>query len=48
MNQVVSLKTLSKIEVTENCGNVVVVTLVNTNITITKPSTIVSVTNYGS
>lgn len=48
MNQVVPLKTLSKIIVTENCGDTVAVIMVNTNITITKPNNIVNITNCGS
>jgi len=48
MNKIVPLKTLSKIIVTENCGDVITVTMVNTNIIITKPSNIVNIQNCGS
>ena len=48
MNKVVSLKTLSKIIVTENCGDTIIVSMVNTNIIITKPNNIVNITNCGS
>lgn len=47
MNQVVQLETLSKIIVTENCGDVVIVSMVNTSITITKPNNIVNIINCG-
>ena len=48
MNQVVSLKTLSKIIVTENCGDTVTVIMVDTNITVTKPNNRVNITECGS
>ena len=48
MNQVVPLKTLSKIIVTENCGDIITVIMVNTNITITKTNNLVNITNCGS
>jgi hypothetical protein len=48
MNKVISLKTLSKIIVTENCGDIVTVTMVNTNVIITKLNNIVNITNCGS
>ena len=48
MNIAVPLETLSKIIVTENCGDSVTVTLKNTNITITKTTNLVNITNCGS
>ena len=48
MNQVVPLKTLSKIIVTENCGDIITVIMINTNITITKTNNLVNITNCGS
>ncbi len=48
MNKVISRKTLSKIIVTENCGDIVTVTMVNTNVIITKLNNIVNITNCGS
>ena len=48
MNKVVPLKTLSKIIVTENCGDTVTVIMVNTNITVTKPNNTVNITKCGS
>ena len=48
MNQVVPLETLSKVIVTENCGDIVAVSMINTNIIITKLNNIVNITNCGS
>ena len=48
MNQVVSLKTLSKIIVTENCGDTVTVIMINSNITVTKSNNRVNITECGS
>ena len=48
MNKIVPLKTLSKIIVTENCGDTVTVIMVTTNITVTKPNNIVNITKCGS
>jgi len=48
MNKVVPLKILSKIIVTENCGDVVTVIMVNSNITVTKPNNQVNITKCGS
>jgi len=48
MNKVVQLKTLSKIIVTENCGDAITVSMVNTSITIIKPNNILNITNCGS
>ena len=48
MNQVVPLKTLSKIIVTENCGDTITVIMINTNITITKTNNLVNITNCES
>lgn len=48
MYKVIPLQTLSKIIVTENCGDVVNVTLINKNITVTKTTNLVNITNCGS
>jgi hypothetical protein len=48
MNQVVSLETLSRIIVTENCGDTIIVSMINTSVTVTKPNNIVNITNCGS
>ncbi len=48
MNKVIPLKTLSKITVTENCGDTITIIMVNTSITVTKPNNIVNITNCGS
>ena len=48
MNKVVQLETLSKIIVTENCGDVITVSMINTSITVIKPNNIVNITNCGS
>ena len=48
MNKVVQLETLSKIIVTENCRDVVTVSMINTSITVIKPNNIVNITNCGS
>ena len=48
MNKVVSLKTLSKIIVTENCGDIITVFMVNTSVTVTKLNNIVNIRNCGS
>ncbi len=48
MNKVVPLKTLSKIIVTENCGDVIMVSMVNTSVTVTKLNNIVNIRNCGS
>ncbi len=48
MNQVVSLETLSRIIVTENCGDTIIVSMVNSSITITKLNNIVNIINCGS
>lgn len=48
MNQVVPLETLSRIIVTENCGDTIVVSMINFSITVTKPNNIVNITNCGS
>ena len=47
MNQVVPLKTLSKIIVTENCGDTITVIMVDTNITVTKPNNRVNIIECG-
>ena len=48
MNQVVPLETLSRIIVTENCGDTIIVSMIDTNIIITKLNNIVNITNCGS
>ena len=48
MNQVVSLETLSRIIVTENCGDTIIVSMIDTSVTVTKPNNIVNITNCGS
>ncbi len=48
MNQVVPLKTLSKIIVTEHCGDVIIVSMVNTSVTVTKLNNTVNVRNCGA
>ena len=48
MNRIVPLKTLSKIIVTENCGETVTVIMVDTSITITKLNNTVNITKCGA
>ncbi len=48
MIQVIPLKTLSKIIVTENCGDVIIVSMIDTNVTVTKLNNIVNITNCGA
>lgn len=48
MNKVVPLKTLSKIIVTENCGDAITVIMVTTNITVTKSQNKVNITECGA
>ena len=48
MNKVVPLKTLSKIIVTENCGDVIIVSMVDTSVILTKLNNIVNIRNCGS
>ena len=48
MNKVVPLKTLSKIIVTENCGDIITVSMVNASVTVTKLNNIVNIRNCGS
>jgi len=48
MYKIIPLETLSKIIVTDNCGESVTVTFKSTNITITKLNNVVSITNSGA
>ncbi len=48
MYQIIPLETLFKIVVTENCGETLTVTMVNTSITVAKCNNRVNITNCGS